>query len=780
MTDFLKEVGQTNKLLLIEEFNQSKPTLTDIMSELISKPNELVKKIKKELEIKSYDDFLRKFDPVIYQWNTKDINGKDIICYDCIPPRSGKYYAIHICEQEYYKSIRDLYIDKITRGETNLDTDYSIIANKLNPSNVIKQAKTVRKRLDSAYREYVALTEAKAAPVEIKARLDTIDRLRDEAANLYENNFIGILALAAGDYKEILLEMRKQLPSPKDNNIVSEKQLLKRGREIAGLVDEENPENLLEEGKERLTAELTNLENEVVSKNEVSKQVSNIAYRKTFDVYGNVSLIPYEESQSIGTMDPDAQKEKRISEDVTALIAVDFDEGVGEEFNDSEPIKKVVLQALTNGQFLPTMQLNEVENAYNNWSNMYKTCQEGLINAIQQMVQKLLDVKIFFDHAIPEGQKELSGQTSVIVANCSLNELMDGENRNNFEECVKHIGEEAKAEKVAFALIPGVVDKDFRTRVSSIPVEQLTITSRRVKKNEDEESFKNSAPTMNNLVAAVNILKKNKIMTFFNYTANEETGFNRFDMQKLETYMNNVKEKLDGEEYAVFAYPNFTVLPESFSAFTFDDITIYGVGQYVDAAYVAAALVVASQDPQYLKKAIHENGKVVEPGYPGVRIDLEEYSSEMITKMNCENLLKMSNDIKEKIRESAFGFCFASSGSNSIGGKSIKNSYVYKARTMGKDTGKTKYKPIYKVLTKDFVERYLKTFETVNKEVRRHFENSIVKAEWINNAIDNERIINNILRKDEDIKCENDGDILNIIIKFSSGNEEFSINMKEA
>ena len=101
----------------------------------------------------------------------------------------------------------------------------------------------MRKRLDSAYREYVALTEAKAAPVEIKARLDTIDRLRDEAANLYENNFIGILALAAGDYKEILLEMRKQLPSPKDNNIVSEKQLLKRGREIAGLVDEENPEN---------------------------------------------------------------------------------------------------------------------------------------------------------------------------------------------------------------------------------------------------------------------------------------------------------------------------------------------------------------------------------------------------------------------------------------------------------------------------------------------------------------------------------------------------------
>lgn len=140
----------------------------------------------------------------------------------------------------------------------------------------------------------------------------------------------------------------------------------------------------------------------------------------------------------------------------------------------------------------------------------------------------------------------------------------------------------------------------------------------------------------------------------------------------------------------------------------------------------------------------------------------------------------MSTDIKEKIRESAFGFCFASSGANSIGGKSIKNSYVYKARTMGKDTGKISYKPIYKVLTKDFVERYLKTFETVNKEVRRHFENSIVKAEWINNAIDNERIINNILRKDEDIKCENDGDILNIIIKFSSGNEEFSINMKEA
>ena len=59
-----------------------------------------------------------------------------------------------------------------------------------------------------------------------------------------------------------------------------------------------------------------------------------------------------------------------------------------------------------------------------------------------------------------------------------------------------------------------------------------------------------------------------------------------------------------------------------------------------------------------------------------------------------ENGERKRDRIKEKIRESAFGFCFASSGSNSIGGKSIKNSYVYKARTMGKDTGKTKYKPI--------------------------------------------------------------------------------------
>jgi competence protein ComGF len=84
------------------------------------------------------------------------------------------------------------------------------------------------------------------------------------------------------------------------------------------------------------------------------------------------------------------------------------------------------------------------------------------------------------------------------------------------------------------------------------------------------------------------------------------------------------------------------------------------------------------------------------------------------------------------------------------------------------------------VLTKDFVERYLNTFPSVNKEIISYFKNNIVKAEWINNAILDERVINNILRIDEDIECTIDKSVLTIKIKFSSGDEEFKINMKEA
>ena len=779
MTDFLKAIGQTNKLLLIEEFNPNVTNLIEIMNKKISKPEELVQEIQEKLEVKSFDDFLTKFDPVIYQWDGKDADGNPMFYYDTNPPASDNYDIIHISEQDYFKSIVELYKKKITSGDTNLKTDYEIIAQKLDPASVIKQAKTIRKSLDSAYREYKSLKDSNAAASEINACVDIIDGLRDKAAQLYENNFIGILALAAGDYKEVVETMNKQLQNRKEDNSVTFREMLNEGRIVAGIEMAEKPSALLEEGKVNLPMESADSGKNAVTSNETALENINLTYRKTFDNDGNIFLIPYDEAQLPKIANPVQEKDDELTKEVTSLVAYDFDEAIGQKYNNSDFVKNVVLQALTIGtNYLPSLTLSEAEKTYKKMMDGYKNCQEGLINAIQRAVQKLLDVIIFFDQAIPEGQQELSGQTSVIVANCSLNDLMDGEACNNFKQYIKSVGDQANTAKIAFALIPGVTDKDFRIKVAT--VEEKKIGPRLQRKPEEQVKHKTDAPTFDNLTAVISILREKKIMTFFNYTANEETGFSKFDMSKLKKYMENVAEKLEGEDYAVFSYPNFTVLPESFSTHTFDDVTIHGVGQYVDAAYVAAGLVVASQDPQYLKKAIHKDGKIVDAGYPGVRIDLEEYQTEMITKMNCENLLKMSSDVKDKIRESAFGFCFSSSGANSIDGKGVKNSYVYKARTMGKDKGRMSYKPIYKVLTKDFVERYLNTFTSVNKETLDYFRENIIKAEWINNAILNERIINNILKKDEDIECVTDGNILNIILKFSSGNEEFSINMKEA
>ena len=779
MTDFLKAVGQTNKLLLIEEFNPNITNLIDIMNQKISEPEKLVQEIQEKLEVKSYDDFLKKFDPVIYQWDGKDANGNPVLYYDTKPPASDNYCIIRVSEQEYFKSIVELYKKKITSGDTNLNADYEIIAKKLDPANVIKQAKNVRKSLDSAYREYRSLKDANAAASEINACVDVIDSLRDKAAQLYENNFIGILALAAGDYKAVVETMKKQIQNRKDDNSVTFREMLEEGRKVAGIEIAEKPSAFLEEGKETLPAELDNSAKNAVALNKTALESINITYRKTFDKDGNISLIPYDEAQLPKIVNPVQEKDDELAKEVTSLVAYDFEEAVGNSFNNSDFVKNVVLQALTIGtNYLPELSLSEAEQTYQKMIGYYKNCQEELINAIQRVVQKLLDVKIFFDQAIPEGQQELSGQTSVIVSNCTLNDLMDGATCDNFKEYIKSVGDQDNKTNIAFALIPGVTDKDFRVKEATVAEKEIRPRSQR--KAEEQAKLKTDAPTLDNLAAAVSVLKEKKIMTFFNYTANEETGFSKFNMSKLNKYMDNVAGKLEGEDYAVFVYPNFTVLPESFSTHTFDDITIHGVGQYVDAAYVAAGLVVASQDPQYLKKAIHKDGKVVDAGYPGVRIDLEEYQTEMITKMNCENLLKMSSDVKEKIRESAFGFCFTSSGANSIDGKGVKNSYVYKARTMGKDKGSISYKPIYKVLTKDFVERYLNTFPSVNKETLDYFKENIIKAEWINNAILDERVINNILRKDEDIECVTEGNILNITLKFSSGNEEFSINMKEA
>lgn len=276
----------------------------------------------------------------------------------------------------------------------------------------------------------------------------------------------------------------------------------------------------------------------------------------------------------------------------------------------------------------------------------------------------------------------------------------------------------------------------------------------------------------------LNILKTGKIITFFNYRANEKTGFGKFRNEILKQYREKL-QSINGNEYAVFTYPNFTVLPKKETAVEIGKTTQNNCekkefldipGIYVDSSYVAAGLVVASQNPEYLKQKY----KDVEDNNPCVRFDLEEENNRfiMLTNMNREGKGVWSSDVEDNIERDKFGFCFCGN-TKFYKNERVNNTYVYTSRTMHRDE-KGIYDPIYTRLTMDFIMQYLRTENEGGNKYKRLVIEQFIKdtvGEW-KRQLDK---INIILHEKEDVVFE-DG-ILKV--KFRGYETEITLDIEK-
>ena len=203
--------------------------------------------------------------------------------------------------------------------------------------------------------------------------------------------------------------------------------------------------------------------------------------------------------------------------------------------------------------------------------------------------------------------------------------------------------------------------------------------------------------------------------------------------------------------HAVYAYPNFTIMRErkiKVDPQAGDNAVRIAVpGAYVDAAYVAAGLIAASQQKEYLEK--HGFKGRVNNLNVCVHVNLEddEVRSRLVTRFNLAEK-QTWGDVEDEARGFGLALCGVP---KTIEGVEMFNTYVYSARTLKKNS-KNNYRRIDRVRLADFIDAYMRRTTVNSQESFKKFQKNEVQ-EWKD---ENEKsdCINVVMLADENVELD--------------------------
>ena len=283
----------------------------------------------------------------------------------------------------------------------------------------------------------------------------------------------------------------------------------------------------------------------------------------------------------------------------------------------------------------------------------------------------------------------------------------------------------------------------------------------------------------------LDICQKAKVVTIFNYKATEETSFTGLTIERFRKMKDLIQFPNEGK-YAVCAFPNFTIckkheyiLNEKFvDLFDEDKVKVGFPAMYVEAAYVAAGMIVGSQQPNVLKK----KKIIIDPKNTCVRVNFEEsrVQKKYLSTMSVESSRPMDDNLQREIMEERFGFFFNDSGINdSETGADIQRVFVENARTMYKKD--EKYREVYRTLFGEFMDLCVKEQSGPYADTGRvnHFyEEDIEKWKTKCQEVGSKEIVNLLLNEYEDIILASD--FSGYTITFREGQEKVEFETQEA
>ena len=700
-------VKQTGKTIIFEEFNrdEDKMNLVTLLTRddediSLEKFKEALMGKESELVVHSFEEFVDKFAPTIYETVVKTGDTSKFV-YELDKP-NYECTEIKLKDHAFYKMIMALLDRKANSDKGNLEFPYDDLKKALSPESEMEECKKIRRNLLSNTKEYMRLTDSGEPSAEADRFAQNIMACRDKIVEKYQNKSpLALLPLLIADKQSQIDKMRDAIEQ--DNN---------------------------------------------------SGDTKAIPCNYSFDDRGNLCLIEQ-------TISDDSPNETPQDGEITQLVEVvrdDFKESAPVAIRDNSYVTDLVVNVFvpSGGAQLTTQNRGELESAKKQLQDIYSSSLESFAKAVAAVVEKFAGVKSFFDHATCDGK--LAKDVSVIIANCKVDAVLnDSVAKRRFEMYFSALSAEKDVNKIWFGIIPAIAYGDegaSTVKKSSDPFGRRNKDTSAPKKNSTGLVSVDAAKEM------LALLTKVKIMTFVNYKACEKTGFIELTDSRVAEYKKDFENV--NSEYAVFAYPNFTILPKEKNAvkigteYKEDESREVGAfvvvpGIYLEASYVACGMMVGVQNYRNLQS----KGYMVKPKYPCVRFDLEDSDNakRFTTKLNRETTTEMLKQTKDAIMEDRFGFVFAD---NKIvyEGKVLNNSYVINARSLKKDnTGK--YKPLYKTLVRSLVDQLLRASDdNVTSQSVERFKIDYVDTWKRDNKDEDRKYANRVLLEGETIDLD--------------------------
>lgn len=688
----------------------------------------------KDLVVKNFEEFLDKFAPEIYQGFQTDENGGYFV-YSTDPEKYPGSLPMKFEKTAFFKAAVDMYEKKAVDGKSNYEFDYSCFSKLISPETALKEVKSKRRELEFAMHKMLEAKDSRNTALTSQYKKKILNVV-DDINKTYKDNPTALLCLSLADLQVKL-----------------------------GISDDGKSSN--------------------VNNNQIGSQT---VYRLTYNSEGDIlkEKVITETVNNSG-INPASILETRVNNETVKLleskIKTDDNSSEGDVFARNLVIS--VYAGNTGTRNDDSKETEKLKRRYEIQKSCYKAAQDSLLKAINKIIEKMIDVKALFDNAECDFE--------VVISNCTADELVsDSTIKDYFTRYMENINGNI-SDKIWFSVLPQIDDEDLVDRESAGKVYTPDIPDADFEgetvidadfKSESEELFDDTedgidwndeeTETVNQDLISLTtakqilcILERAKCTTFFGFKGCEKTGFSKMNKSKLEQY----KRKLDGINscYAVFAYPNFTLM----SGIQAGDIqvaageTIQNPGLYLDAPYIAAGVTVKSLNSKILEKKKFNVHK--ELPMPCVRFDFEDSSddyanrSKITTNMNCEEILKYDKDLLEELDDKPFGFFFDSCGY--YNGAKLKNAFVKYSRNLS-----DKENRIFATLVKDFI-----WLEMVNGELRIN-KKSIDKYKSENKWNRYEDYINNPLKKGEEYGYKDVNGKLTPFIHFNGGNESIKFD----
>ena len=675
----MKIISQTNRTLLLEEFNPEKLDLLTMIGDvrgIDSLSDDKIKEINDALLCRSYEEFQEKFAPCIYSFydaNTQTVR------YTLKKPESIPENMLTVIplnqQNDFLKMLFSLMEAKKSQGVLNVDFGFEHLLDMISPKKVMEDIRQVRKEIRYNYSKYAALEEGDPARLDVGDKLNV---LFESASDNY-NNVLAMLPLAIEDIKtRLLLGAGDQGINP--NQIA-----------LGMLTMGDNGElKVLEAPKQETTA-----------------------------------LATVDDHINTGLMEALAEDYQQVNECPTDYV------------------KDLVVRTFCPLPSTIQTQIDverEVAN-YNSYLQFYKEAKDGFIKVVKPLVEKMLGVKMFFDQyqcrvkgmvptlLVANIRPEMLAKSSNLP---TLHAYLNSTNgKNNFSDTVWYAifpnvsinpKEGAKLRRERFA---GNIHKQNED-VNSMETLATLLDVLKDYKVETFFSFEGRDDTTFDNVAAEGIQKyidrceplvgrpysEFAIPCIPNFTVipKNKSGVT---LDKLMTINDdNVAQLSDAKE---------------------DIMRLWIEGVYIGASYVAAGFRAACQCPDYLHD--HYRRKKYDSELPGVRYDVESGDHALWTRTTMpKEITGFTNTIKDQINRRNFGWVFASE-SAALEGKNITDITIYKARNLLYDPERATYEPAYKTQVTTYIERILRhaTGDFKEDRIKMFFSNNPAsqKSQWV-------------------------------------------------